>query len=99
MNQRAVKSKTGDEDMFQAAKRMGIFLPHPNVFDVIGLTDRRKFIRVMFKVMNPVAPMLVAFKVPICKNRCSVHCGNAVSCNICHEQYPDVPSYQPKRSR
>ena len=99
MNQRAVKSKTGDEDMFQAAKRMGIFLPHPNVFDVIGLTDRRKFIRVMFKVMNPVAQMLVALKVPICTNRCSVHCGDADLCNICKVKYPDIASFQPKRSR
>jgi hypothetical protein len=99
MNQRAVKSKTGDEDMFQAAQRMEFFLPHPNVFDKIGLTDRRKFMRVMVKIMHPFAPMLIALKVPICTNQCSVHSYDAHSCNICRELFPDVASFVPKRNR
>jgi hypothetical protein len=72
MHTRSQKPKTGDEDMFFNAVQLQRLLPRPNVFDRLQLNNRRQFIRIVLKIMEPVAPMLEVLKIPICPKRCTV---------------------------
>ena len=90
MHKRSQKPKTGDEDMFFDAVVLQRLLPRPNIFDRLQLNNRRQFIRIVLKIMEPVAPMLEVLKIPICPKRCLVRRVNDMFCSDCDLAYDGI---------
>jgi hypothetical protein len=88
MHTRSQKPKTGDEDMFLSAVQLQRLLP--NDFDRLQLNNRRQFIRIVLKIMEPVAPMLEVLKIPICPKRCLVRRVNDTFCSECNLVYDGI---------